>query len=721
FPHSEVALSVVIQLMILPETSGIMFTADPVNGHRYIISIDASYGLGEALVAGLVTPDLYKVDKRTNEILDVKVAEKNIAIRPKQGGGTYQEDLDAELSNTRVLIDEKILALAQLGAKVEAHYGVPQDLEWGYEEGELYLLQTRPITSLFPIPTPDPNDEALHPYVSLSHAQVMTDPIRPMGISIWQLMLPFGKASNLEIYNPFILTAAGRLYLDLTAALRLAIPRKMLPKILTIADELISQSLQQIVMREEFLDRVKRVKGRVYLRQVAHWIIPLLANGISRLLFTNPIGTVDRVVVEIDGYLDEEKEKIAALEPGLPRLKAAHHLLITMFLDVALSLPPYLVAAMLAKKITIKLTKKHADPEDYIKLERGIIGNVATEMDLAVGDLADVARNDPKLIALFGEASGQTIASKIASLPTDNEFKKAWHDYMLRYGMRGPSEIDITRSRWNENPESLIQVIRSNMQNASPGAHRLHHAKLVAAGEAAGERLIQAAQHGLFGALKARIARRMVKVVRNMMPIREHPKYFLVRIMDFAKQVLLESGEILYKDRRIDSVEDVWYMDFHQVMHVIEKPDIKLHELIAQRKSEHARYTHLNPPRVITSDGEIVFAQYAQDLPEGALPGSPVSAGVIEGIARVVKDPNKENLSPGEILVAPFTDPGWTPLFINAAGLVTEVGGLMTHGSVVAREYGIPAVVGVIDATQVIQSGQRIRVNGDIGSVEILV
>ena len=171
----------------------------------------------------------------------------------------------------------------------------------------------------------------------------------------------------------------------------------------------------------------------------------------------------------------------------------------------------------------------------------------------------------------------------------------------------------------------------------------------------------------------------------------------------------------------LKSPDDVWFLRLSELIEAVKRPDSSWLNIIQARKETFEQVQDMTPPRVMTSDGEIPIVKLdGGDAPDGALIGSPVSAGVIEGIAKVVHDPSQESLVSGEILVAPFTDPGWTPLFVNAAGLITEVGGLMTHGSVVAREYGIPAVVGVVDATKQIKSGQRVRVHGDVGYIELL-
>jgi pyruvate,water dikinase len=358
---------------------------------------------------------------------------------------------------------------------------------------------------------------------------------------------------------------------------------------------------------------------------------------------------------------------------------------------------------------------------DIEAIGRGLSGNVTTEMDLQVGDLADAARRSPALVQHLSQGDAKRALATAHTIPGSEPFLAAWAKFMARYGMRGPSEIDISRPSWSDEPASLLQVVIANLQHSVPGAHRAKHAQLAAEGEAAAARLEAAAREEHFGAMRGAVVHRLARVMRNLMPVREHPKYLLIRLRGLVREVILECAAMLHQAGRIDEVGDVWFLKWQELADALQDPSLELRARIHSRQQDQLRFWHIVPPRVITSEGEIPTVAHNHDhLPAGALAGSPVSAGVVEGKAKVILDPQRELLSPGEILIAPFTDPGWTPLFINAAGLVMEVGGLMTHGSVVAREYGIPAVVSVIDVTKKIRTGQRIRVNGSEGYVEIL-
>ncbi|MEJ2359699.1 MAG: PEP-utilizing enzyme, partial [Deinococcales bacterium] len=266
--------------------------------------------------------------------------------------------------------------------------------------------------------------------------------------------------------------------------------------------------------------------------------------------------------------------------------------------------------------------------------------------------------------------------------------------------------------------------------------HRAHHAALARAGEEAVTRLARAARRGPWGWLRGPVVTRLARAARILPALREHPKFLLVKTLARVRPVLLDAGASLARAGRLERAEDVWWLTFPELEAAVagmtpasaappaaeRQPGAgDLRPRVERRKRDQQRFARLVPPRLVTSDGLVPPLNHRTGiLPPGALPGSAVSPGVVEGRARVVLDPVHAGLQPGEILVAPFTDPGWTPLFTQAAGLVMEVGGLMTHGSVVAREYGLPAVVGVEGATARIVTGQRVRVHGDEGYVELL-
>lgn len=288
---------------------------------------------------------------------------------------------------------------------------------------------------------------------------------------------------------------------------------------------------------------------------------------------------------------------------------------------------------------------------------------------------------------------------------------------MKRFGMRAPGELDIAIPRWQDNPSSLLQMILAQGASQALVDHRQNFGELARKNQEAQLQIINSVRNPA----KRMLIKRLLKTFTAAAPVRENPKYMMVGLMDIIRRHLLIIGAQLEQEGILAGNNDIWYLRLQELTRHFRGETQPFKEMVLDRKAAYQHYQHLTPPRVIRSDGEIARQTLAnEDFPSSSLAGSPVSPGVVEGNVRVILNPAKERLERGEILVAPFTDPGWTPLFINAAGLILETGGMMTHGSVVAREYGIPAVVGIINATTLLQTGQRVRVNGDQGYVEIL-
>jgi rifampicin phosphotransferase len=716
FRHRDVRLAVVVQRMVVPDVAGIMFTADPVSNNYHIITIDASYGLGEALVSGIVSADGYRVDARTGRILARDIADKRVQVRELPEGGVEQVAIEGAARTRAVLDDAEVEDLARLGARVAAHYGTPQDIEWARADGEWFVLQARPITSLYPLPEPAPADEWLHLYFSFSHFQVMTDAMPPLAASLWRILVPYGTPPGV-LENPFIAIAGGRMYLDVSLAARHPLLRRVLPRALGNADALGARALHSVIARPAF-----RRGPHLRLSAIARFAAPMFGRALAYIVWRPVDGIAqsglamsDRSVAAFGAKLDAAPTTAARLHIAMTSARALFPGIIRTWFAVP-------QAGLMAHALLGRFASRFADPDDVAALGRGLRGNVTIDMDLAVGDLADLVRASPPLLAHLERtdiAPGARLAS--ASIVQGGAaFRHAWDGFIARYGARAPSEIDLYRPRWSEDPASLLQMVLSAAAHGERGSHRAHYERLVVEGDAAAERVVAAARRGRWGIVRGPLVRRLVRVARTLGATREHHKFWMMRALALVKPVLGEAGQQLAGSGRIACADDVWFLTVPELMRATEGDDECLIPRIAERRAAFTHHKNLSPPRVITSDGEIPTASYGIDVPAGALAGNPVSAGVVEGTARVVRDPHTERVAPGEILVAPYTDPGWTPLFINASGLVMEVGGLLTHGSVVAREYGIPAVVGVPDATKRIHTGQRLRVNGTAGYVELL-
>lgn len=717
FSHRSVYLSVVVQEMVFPEVSGIMFTADPVSGNRRITSIDASFGLGEALVSGLVTADLYQV--RSGKIIKKEVSNKKIAIYSIPEGGTETKDLPKDKQDMQALPDERIIELSNLGRKIEAHYGSEQDIEWGFAGGKFYVLQSRPITSLYPVP--HVTDGKFRVFMSFGHIQMMTDTMKPLAISLFSNITNFlGRKDNGREVD-FVYEAGGRMFADVTGILSLKPVRERFLKIIGGMDELLSSAMSEAVKCEEFKGlHIRRRDVFHVVKKMVPVILPAALKVIGSLLFKDP----EKIRVRADSLIDkisEENEKKIIEAKGAERINRIKEGFGNMLPDILAKVVVYMITGILAAQSLEKKLKKKVGDERCASLlsmlNKSLPGNVTAEMGLKAADLADIARKWPEVVDYLKNPDSGYFYDGLLRVHGGREFKGELDNFLAKYGMRCSGEIDITKQRWNEDPLQLVPSIVSNILTVKKGEHREKYRQGEIEARQAEDEILS-----LYGHFEKRRVSRLVRQYRNLMGLREHHKFAVIILFDIYKHGILEESEDLVKKGILKDKEDIFYFTLDQVIGLLEgnfSGDAGEH--IESIKKQYERYKKLTPPRVITSNGEIIAGSMKnKNAPEGALKGLPVSAGVIEGTARVILRLEDARLNPGEILVAPYTDPGWTPLFTSSAGLITEVGGMMTHGSVIAREYGIPAVVGIDKATEIIKDGSHIRVNGTEGYVEIL-
>ncbi|MFA6059844.1 MAG: phosphoenolpyruvate synthase [Taibaiella sp.] len=702
FDHRKVHLAVVVQKMIFPEAAGILFTADPVTANRKVLSIDASFGLGEAMVSGLVNADNYKV--RNGEIIDKKVSAKKLAIYALEDGGTREEELAPEMQNRQALTDEQIVHLAHIGRKIEEHFGQPQDIEWCLADDTFYIVQSRPITTLYPIP--EANDEENHVYISVGHQQMMTDAMKPLGLSFFLLTT-----------KALMRIAGGRLFVDVAPMLASPAGRETMVNVLGKSDPIIKGALTTILEREGFIKSLpddKKEPGPGKNNKAAS------PPDYQTLKDYNPTIVSD--------LIRSNQTSIEALKHNI-QAKSGSDLFDFILEDIqqlkktnadSQSFGVIMTGMNALSWINEKMNEWLGEKNAADTLAQSVPYNITSEMGLNLLNVADVIRPYPEVIEYLQQTKNDTFLDELVQFDGGQETRDAIHVYLTKYGMRCAGEIDITRTRWSEKPITLVPMILNHIKNFKP--------------DAANRRFVQGRQESLKkekelldqlkqlpdGEQKAKETKRMIDLVRNFVGYREYPKYGIVSRYFMYKQALLKEAEQLVQANVIHEKEDIYYLNFEELREVVGTNKLD-YQIINKRKDEFKSYEKLNPPRVMTSDGEIISGKYNhENLPAGAIAGLAVSSGVMEGRARVILNMEDADLEDGDILVTAFTDPSWTPLFVSIKGLVTEVGGLMTHGAVIAREYGLPAVVGVEHATQLIKDGQRIKVNGTDGYVEIL-
>jgi rifampicin phosphotransferase len=670
--EGEATMAVVVQRMAPARAAGVLFTADPLTSDRTLASVEAIRGLGEDLVSGRVNPDVYKV----------------------RGG----EVIETEAREEPVLGEAEVTRLVELGRRIEAHFGRPQDIEWCLVGDEFQIVQSRPITTLYPLPPAA--DEETHVYLSVGHQQMMTDALRPLGLSVWQATTPHSMHE-----------AGGRLFVDATRMLATDSEELGFVKGWERTDPLTGSALRRIVERPGFLpDFPDAVPG-------------------ARM----PLGGA-KASIETDPTIPAEL--VAASEASLARLqdeieaKTGAELIDFILADFE-ELRRYLFAPQgmqvimagheatgwLADELKAWLGEEGAADT----LTQSLPDNVTAEMGLALLDVADALRPHREVVEFLGQVGDDDgFLEALPALPGGEEARAAIVAFLDRYGMRCVGEIDISRPRWSERPATLVPAILSNVAGFEPGAGERRFAQGLATARAKEAEVLERLRALPDGEAKAAEAKRMIDRARTFNGYREYPKFGMVNRYWAYKKALWAEAARLAREGMIGEADDVAYLRLEELREALAEGRADT-ELIARRKAEFAAFEALTPPRVMTSDGEVVSGSYGDsEAPAGALLGLAVSAGTIEGRARVITDIADADLEPGDILVTTFTDPSWTPLFVTAAALVTEIGGMMTHGAVIAREYGLPAVVGVEDATRLIEDGRRIRVDGAAGYVELL-
>ncbi|GCE09342.1 PEP/pyruvate-binding domain-containing protein [Dictyobacter aurantiacus] len=714
-------LAVVVQRMVQSEVAGVLFTANPVTGKRHQAVIDANPGLGEAVVSGATNPDHFVVNTATGEIIERRPGDKRVIISAAAGGGTLRRE-SPDGHKEACLTDDQIHALAALGEKVEAYYGAPQDIEWAIDHsGTFWLTQSRPITTLYPLPANAPtSDDVLRVYFSFNVFQGVNRPFTPAGASLFHL-IGSGIAAGMGYPQPdplagppVVLDAGQRLYLDVTHLLRNTIGRRLLIGAASFGEARSAPLFKQVTS-----------DPRLALIPTKHWhLIRALASALKKTraplyalqaLFW-PKAAVKRV--------QQTAERVRAtnfITPGLTseeRLRGVERF-VGNFVKIIGGLAPVLPIGLGSQAMAGKLLGDLAKPEERQVVLRGLPHNPTTEMDLELWHLAQRLTDSPDIVERMHESTPEHLAQayRAGSLPP--QLQQGLAAFLARYGHRGVAEIDLGLPRWSEDPTHILGALSNYLHledvNLAPDVQFQRGAQEAKSMLA---ELVQRARSK--GWLRSRLVHFFLSRTRELVGLREMPKFTIILMMARIRELLWSIGEELEQDGRLEAAEDVFFLTLPEIHSALAGQD--MHDVVRDHRSAYdveLRRRHI--PRVLLSDGTEPGALVTDEADEaaGILRGTPASPGRVTAKARVILDPTGAHLAPGEILVAPSTDPGWTPLFLTAGGLVMEMGGAISHGAVVAREYGIPAVVGVAGATERITTGQWITVDGAAGKITI--
>ncbi|OEF97103.1 PEP/pyruvate-binding domain-containing protein [Desulfuribacillus alkaliarsenatis] len=697
--NDGLAHGVAVQKLISADRSGILFTANPVNGRRDQILINSSWGLGEAVVGGDVTPDQWVVDKETCNVIEETIAEKKV-MTVKREHGIELVDIPEKRQKQSSLKDSEVQELCKLAIAAEKYFQEPQDIEWAYMGGTLYLVQTRPITSLFPVPEQRADRRGLRIYINANlYSQAMKEPFTPMGGYVIKSMLEglvnrYGRKNYKGDRLWWYKNVGGRIYVDMTEILATEKGVNKLKNNPSDKDPVTTKALLQVLARNE--QQVKdSAQGFSTLGKLNWRVMKLLASSMRRFFHgvvspqkarIKAVNTGEQIIQQ----LKTESKKLKSMEEKLRFIESKSTDLFVEGFGIVLYVAVSSTYIDKAKKI---MEKYLGDTKNLYDVEKSVPYSVTTEMGMELLEIAKKLDRQKKRA-------------------TTDEFEV--ERFLDKYGHRASIELDVGAVTWKEEPQYVLDLINSYIDSKTYNRGIENFVK----GKVEAEAAIQNIKKRLIDKgynKKAKEVEKMLVNFREMFGIREQSKFFVRQFLTIFKRVLTEVGEELVSQGRLKQASDIFYVTVEDIR---SDKDLKL--LVYANKEEYQREFNRNAPKVLTSTGESVFAPI-EESDGNSLSGVAVSPGVYEGKVRVLHHPEEgHKVEKGEILVTIGTNPSWTPLFLKLGALIMETGGPISHGSVVAREYGVPAVAGVANAATVLKDGQLVRVNGETGRVDIL-
>ena len=711
------SMAVIVQEQVLSDVAGVAFSLNPMTNDFDEIVIDASWGQGETVVGGLVSPDHWVLDKLTGKIIEQSIRDKQRSRWVRSEGGTIDRDDHRRLEPC--LTEDQLEGLRERVAHVEALFGHPVDIEWALAEGKLHLLQARPVTAFVPVPvglqTPPGESRRLYMDVALSSGLTMNTPISSLGLDVFRRLaadlghFAFGVRAPLPSGNDALLVLEGaRMYLDLSNALWLGGAR-VLAKKLEMSDAMIARTLLHIDAaayrsprrpswaRLRHLWRVPIAWWRLR-RMIANSLLPLVAPRFMHARTSAHLAAYERTLAQevvttlpVDAYWDR------CITSRLPSL-----------LNVSLAaVGPGVIAVKAFTALARPIVRQ--DPALRDRLDRGFDGNVVVAMSVAMMRLA-------KRLPPGAADDLPSLASLVTRGELSAEFMNEWRDFLARFGGRGPMEMDVAHPRYADAPAiALDQIVAMSRAGADSDLDAASRRQIQARRDAAATVIRRA------GSVRRFLLRRLDAVIECYAGLRDTPKHHLLSMLQQLRRRLLIEGQQLREQGRLEAAEDVFELTLEEIHRSARDPTFTVMSLQAERSHAKARLAAqvVNFPSLIDSRGRI---PKPPPVPRraGEYIGVGLSPGVVSGPARTLRSPHDRQLAPGDVLIAYTTDPGWTPLFCNAAAIVLEIGGALQHGAVVARELGLPCVAGIDGISTAIADGQRLEVDGHTGTVRLI-
>ncbi|KAK8798692.1 hypothetical protein WA158_007776 [Blastocystis sp. Blastoise] len=741
FPIIDTSIAVVVQRMVPSEKSGVIFSSDPQTSSREHISLDGVIGLGEALVSGMVSTDHWSIRKHypiSKKKTELRIVERTInhqlfALYTKKEGGTEKKELKEEEGKKACFNDNEIYIISQYAVDIENYYKKPMDIEFCVYKDHFYIVQARPITTLLDLPNDlnplsDEYKKIYHHFIDFNYIQMLTVP--------WTYC-SYSCINNIMLRSPtYVRWIGGFFFLDLAPLMKISIYRKFFlsffggnvdKEIAYISDEYNKSELpyysSSIVMKP-------------LLKTLWTIILPTVRSLLWNWIFTfNPSRLCIELKMKIEMLMNYHNNLIDELKKDkntitLTSLRDTPYTLIY----VVKNLLPLIIVSIISRHKINKIVLKYGIEESEVeRMVGGRRENIASRMDYAITQLhllfikceEEETGFIEKLLTLSKNEEEERIKQYMISLSespltSHQQLYIQWNEFMNIFGRRGPGEIMISSPRYEDKPSILLlTILNTSYENVEEKSPDYLEKK---ADEAVDE-------------ICSKVSKKDAETIRYYLPVarlfftyREHPKYIIISLLYCQRKLIIKLGHKMMKEGIIHDLQDVFHFSIDELCDYEQnKLDItKMTSLLQQRKSIYIRAKSISPPRIIVSPYASIVniseqtKQELLNLPENILKGMPTSAGIVEGKAVVVLDPREGHLKKGDILVAPATDPAWTPLFVPASGVVIAIGGPLTHGSIVAREMGIPCVVNVNNLMEKVKNGMRIRIDGGKGTVEIL-
>jgi pyruvate,water dikinase len=668
--------------------------------------------LGESVVGGQISPDSFTVDKVSGTILERKAGTKETCTWLAADGGTYETP---PVADRACIWDEEAVAISDLLIQLERMFGLPVDIEWAIEavtleERKLHLLQARPITAYIPLPeemqTPPGAPKVL--YIDYTLAKQGIDfPLSTMGADCWERVQKsiLGADGLFGLEDGLMFSLGGRFYANLSRYLRLQNHERIASQI-RLQDTLSAETIRNLngdYAADKLPTSLKAALVRTALTKVGT-LLPAL-RAMSRPQQSHQALVEEGQKLERDLISEEDRDlPIGTLARRTIERFAQYMNTVSL---------PVTIAAEWARAKMSQLFYEEA-PEvraKLIYLQRGLPNNVTVEMGLAMARLAafDEMRNCPSEAELTRRIQKRTVSTA---------FLGAWDDFMAAYGHRSALDLEIAAPRFHEVPRDVVHQICMVAPDSGDGDALATYGRSMAERQQAYELLLEVARRR--GPRQAKRFEKYYRVFVTFEGYREIHKYYIVRVIDILRQKALAVARPLVKAGRLDRMEQVFDLTIEELDRGLAEPSLDLRMLATANTRFLKRIQHVRDfPRIIDSRGRILRPPSKVAGP-GELVGEPIAPGRVRGRAKVLSAPDEKPVLPGEILVTRATDPGWTPLFLNAAGIVLEVGGVLQHGAVVAREYGKPCVAGIENAASILQDGQWIEMDGASGIVRLV-